>query len=103
MLRARRHDDRVAVSHLVFVAIDHALAFALFKTDGRLFERELHYYVVTLRVVLYHSELEDFFSEDEAERVLQVAIEWGRYAEHFAYEEASGILSLENPGRLDEV
>ncbi len=48
-------------------------------------------------------ELEDFFSEDEAERVLQVAIEWGRYAEHFAYEEASGILSLENPGRLDEV
>ena len=47
-------------------------------------------------------ELEDFFSEDEAERVLQVAIEWGRYAEHFAYEEASGILSLENPGRHDE-
>ncbi len=47
-------------------------------------------------------ELEDFFSEDEAERVLQVAIEWGRYAEHFAYEEASGILSLENPGRVDE-
>ena len=42
-------------------------------------------------------ELEDFFSEDEAERVLQVAIEWGRYAEHFAYEEGSGILSLENP------
>ena len=42
-------------------------------------------------------ELEDFFSEEEAERVLQVAIEWGRYAEHFAYEEGSGILSLENP------
>jgi NitT/TauT family transport system ATP-binding protein len=42
-------------------------------------------------------ELEDFFSEDEAERVLRVAIEWGRYAELFAYEEGSGILSLENP------
>lgn len=42
-------------------------------------------------------ELEDFFSEDEAERVLQVAIEWGRYAEHFAYEEGAGMLSLENP------
>lgn len=42
-------------------------------------------------------ELEDFFSEEEAERVLRVAIEWGRYAEHFAYEEGSGILSLENP------
>ncbi len=48
-------------------------------------------------------ELEDFFSEDEAERVLQTAIEWGRYAELFAYEEAAGMLSLENPvGQLDE-
>jgi NitT/TauT family transport system ATP-binding protein len=47
-------------------------------------------------------ELEDFFSEDEAERILQVAIEWGRYAEHFAYEDASGMLSLENPGKLAE-
>ena len=42
-------------------------------------------------------ELEDFFSEDEAEKILQVAIEWGRYAELFAYEEGSGTLSLENP------
>ncbi len=42
-------------------------------------------------------ELEDFFSEDEAERVLRVAIEWGRYAELFAYDEGAGILSLENP------
>lgn len=42
-------------------------------------------------------ELEDYFSEDDAERVLRVAIEWGRYAEHFAYEEGSGMLSLENP------
>ena len=45
-------------------------------------------------------ELEDFFGEDEAEKVLGTAIEWGRYAELFAYEEASGILSLENPGNL---
>ena len=42
-------------------------------------------------------ELEDFFSEEEAEKILQVAIEWGRYAELFAYEEGSGTLSLENP------
>ncbi len=47
-------------------------------------------------------ELEDFFSEDEAERVLQVAIEWGRYAELFAYEEASGTLSLENPAGTEK-
>ncbi|CAH2032391.1 ABC transporter ATP-binding protein [Trichlorobacter ammonificans] len=42
-------------------------------------------------------ELEDVLSEEEAERVLQVAIEWGRYAEIFAYEENTGMLSLENP------
>jgi len=47
-------------------------------------------------------ELEDFFSEDEAERVLQVAIEWGRYAELFAYEEGAGILSLENPAGSEQ-
>ena len=46
-------------------------------------------------------ELEDYFSEDEAERVLQVAIEWGRYTEIFAYEEGTGILSLENPVSAD--
>lgn len=42
-------------------------------------------------------ELEDVLSEEEAERVLRVAIEWGRYAEIFAYEENTGMLSLENP------
>ncbi|MFZ4800976.1 MAG: AAA-associated domain-containing protein [Chlorobium sp.] len=46
-------------------------------------------------------ELEDYFSEEEAERVLLVAIEWGRYAEIFAYKEGAGILSLENPGKID--
>lgn len=43
------------------------------------------------------AELEDFLSEDEAERVLKVIIEWGRYAEIFAYDDKSGMLSLENP------
>lgn len=47
-------------------------------------------------------ELEDFFSEEEAERVLQVAIEWGRYAELFAYDEGAGILSLEDPSGGEE-
>lgn len=47
-------------------------------------------------------ELEDFFSEDTAEDVLQVAIEWGRYAELFAYDEASGTLSLENPAGIEQ-
>jgi NitT/TauT family transport system ATP-binding protein len=42
-------------------------------------------------------ELEDFFSEEEAERVLKTIIDWGRYAEVFAYDFNTGILSLENP------
>lgn len=41
--------------------------------------------------------LEDYLSEEEAERVLRIAIEWGRYAELFAYDYSSGVLSLENP------
>jgi NitT/TauT family transport system ATP-binding protein len=41
--------------------------------------------------------LEDYLSEGEAERVLRTVIEWGRYAELFAYDYNSGVLSLENP------
>ncbi len=43
------------------------------------------------------SKLEDFFTEKEAERVLTTVIDWGRYAELFAYDYNTGILSLENP------
>jgi len=43
-------------------------------------------------------ELEDSLSEDEAERVLQVITDWGRYAELFAYDHNTGVFSAENPG-----
>jgi len=43
------------------------------------------------------TELEDHLSDEEARRVLQTVINWGRYAELFAYDYDSGILSLENP------
>lgn len=46
------------------------------------------------------SKLEDFLTEKEAERVLRTMIDWGRYAEIFAYDFNAGILSLENPGTL---
>lgn len=46
------------------------------------------------------AKLEDYLSEDEAERVLRVVIDWGRYAEMFAYDNNSGMLSLENPGEM---
>lgn len=42
-------------------------------------------------------ELEEYFTEEEAERVLTLIIDWGRYAEIFAYDYDSGNLSLENP------
>ena len=42
-------------------------------------------------------ELEDHLSEEAAEEVLKIVIDWGRYAELFAYDYNTGILSLENP------
>ncbi|MCH9769665.1 MAG: nitrate/sulfonate/bicarbonate ABC transporter ATP-binding protein [Gammaproteobacteria bacterium] len=46
---------------------------------------------------LFLRELETHLSEQAAEEVLAVAIDWGRYAEIFAYDYNSGLLSLENP------
>ena len=36
-------------------------------------------------------ELTNFFSEDEPSRQLDSAIDWGRYAELFAYDEQDGV------------
>jgi NitT/TauT family transport system ATP-binding protein len=41
-------------------------------------------------------EVEDHLSEEEAERVLDTVINWGRHAEIFAYDYDSEVLSLEN-------
>jgi len=46
---------------------------------------------------LFLKELEKHLSEQAAEEVLEVVIDWGRYAEIFAYDYNSGILSLEDP------
>ena len=46
---------------------------------------------------VFLSELEAYLTAGEAERVLTVMIDWGRYAEIFAYDYDRGILSLENP------
>ncbi len=42
-------------------------------------------------------ELEKTLSKEAAETVLTVMIDWGRYAELFAYDYNTGMLSLENP------
>jgi NitT/TauT family transport system ATP-binding protein len=41
-------------------------------------------------------ELEDHLSEEEAERVLDTLINWGRHAEIFAYDYDTEVLNLEN-------
>ena len=41
-------------------------------------------------------ELEDYLSEEEATRVLDTVINWGRHAEIFAYDLDTEVLSLEN-------
>jgi len=41
-------------------------------------------------------ELEDYLSEEEAARVLETVINWGRHAEIFAYDLDTEVLSLEN-------
>lgn len=46
----------------------------------------------------FRDELEDFMDEADAARTLGSAIQWGRYGELFAYDQAADIFSLENPG-----
>ncbi|ACJ17602.1 ABC transporter ATP-binding protein [Coxiella burnetii] len=43
------------------------------------------------------ADLENYLSEQAADEVLTTVIDWGRYAEIFAYDYNSGMLSLENP------
>lgn len=43
------------------------------------------------------TELEDQLSAEAASEVLEIMIDWGRYAELFAYDYNAGVLSLENP------
>src|SRR5216684_4399827 len=42
-------------------------------------------------------ELEDHMSEQFADQTLRSVTSWGRYAESFAYDEATGVFSLDNP------
>jgi NitT/TauT family transport system ATP-binding protein len=46
----------------------------------------------------FRDELEDEMSEEMAEQTLRAVISFARYAEVFAYDEESGVFSLDNPG-----
>src|SRR6201984_3300875 len=47
--------------------------------------------------VRFEQELEDYLSDGAAEETLDAVIDWGRYAEIFAYDDQSQIFSLEDP------
>jgi NitT/TauT family transport system ATP-binding protein len=70
--------DRVAVVQLIRRVLD---------------ERPRH----TAPSARFHGELEDHMTSGDATRTLRAAIAWGRYAELFAYDEATHRFSLENP------
>jgi NitT/TauT family transport system ATP-binding protein len=46
----------------------------------------------------FRGELEDHMSEELAEQTLRAVISFARYGEIFAYDEESGVFSLDNPG-----
>src|SRR5258708_36362977 len=45
----------------------------------------------------FRDELEDHMSDDAAEKTLRAIISWARFGEAFAYDEDSGVFSLDNP------
>jgi NitT/TauT family transport system ATP-binding protein len=45
----------------------------------------------------FSDEIEDYMSPEAAEQTLRAVIDWGRYAEAFAYDDQTRIFSLENP------
>ena len=45
----------------------------------------------------FREELEDHMTEEFAEQTFRAIIGWARYAEAFAYDEDTGVFSLENP------
>jgi len=47
--------------------------------------------------VRFEQELEDHLTDGAAEETLDAVIDWGRYAEVFAYDDDAGTFSLENP------
>ncbi|MGJ0509716.1 MAG: ABC transporter ATP-binding protein [Methylocystis sp.] len=45
----------------------------------------------------FSDEIEDYMSPEAADQTLRAVIDWGRYAEAFAYDDQTQMFSLENP------
>jgi NitT/TauT family transport system ATP-binding protein len=74
---------------------DHLLSYLPLAARIKLVldERPTH----TARAVRFLEELEDYMSDEYADRTLKSVVNWGRYGELFAYDETSETFSLENP------
>ena len=57
----------------------------------------------TLPEEYFLSLLEEHFDEDEAQQQLETAINWGRYAELFTFQDARGVFRLEEPEPAETV
>jgi NitT/TauT family transport system ATP-binding protein len=55
----------------------------------------------TLQDEFFQDLLDEHFSEEESRRQLETAIQWGRYAEIFDYDAATGKLKLTEPGTME--
>lgn len=103
---------KITEGELVFTEAGKRFAAATIQERKQIFAQHLLQYIPLaqhIRHVLDQSpnhrtsentflgELENYFSQEESERILRTIIDWGRYAEILAYDYDSGELSLENP------
>lgn len=103
---------KITEGELTFTAAGKRFAAASILERKQIFAQHLLQYIPLARHIRYvldkspnHrtsentflNELENYFSEEESERILRTIIDWGRYAEILAYDYDSGELSLENP------
>ena len=106
------HFVRVSEVELELTDIGRQFAAADILNQKKIFASQLMTYVPLARHIrraldqadnhqvseeIFLRELEQNMSEQVAEEVLTTVIDWGRYAEIFAYDYNSGYLSLENP------
>lgn len=106
------HFAQVSKGDIELTAEGRAFADADILARKQIFAKHLMQYVPIVQLIREnleaerdHEEGEDVFlevlekklSEQASEEVLKIVIDWGRYAEIFAYDYNTGILSLENP------
>lgn len=106
------HFAKVSAGDIELTDAARELAVADILTRKKIYARHFMQYLPLIRFIkeaidrdykhrvdesFFQKALRDDLTEQTAEEVLDVAIEWGRYAEIYAYDYNTGILSLENP------